>query len=360
MIAWNVFGKKFDHRDIRLHASIFGLLFLLLCACSPIRYINIETYNPASLTFPQKMRRVLIVNNAVAQQAIPFQSDDRPLLDSVKISADSTTFDFCQTLGETLAEFAGFDDVRLLNDTYRKDQQLLTAPVMTQGDVRQLCDEHNVDVIVSLDLLLFKLNTHADYVFDMWRTDVEMAGLLRVYLPNRINPLTTIELADTIIPVFELMLEKNDIGSWDIVSSFDKTNLLRESAKFLAKEARIHFMPYWNEDIRWYYIGSNARWKEASAYAVSDRWDKALEIWQILYSQASSWKQKACLASNLALSMELTGDLNEALKYAELSHQFLFEHLEKDDPTVKRHERYISVLSNRILEEQRLRLQIND
>ena len=58
--------------------------------------------------------------------------------------------------------------------------------------------------------------------------------------------------------------------------------------------------------------------------------------------------------------MELTGDLNEALKYAELSHQFLFEHLEKDDPTVKRHERYISVLSNRILEEQRLRLQIND
>jgi len=357
MMVWNVFGKKL----FRSYSLL--LLLLLFFSCSPVRYISIETRNPATLTFPPEMRRMLIVNNAVEQQEVPFESNFRQLPDSIKITADSTTFDFCLTLGETLAEFAGFDDVRLLEGGYRRDLQTFFAPTLTQDEVGLLCAEHEVDVVISLDRLLFQLKEYADYVYGMevnGMVDVEVAGVLRVYLPNRISPLTTIELADTITPVPELTLEQNDLRSWDILFSHDKTFLLRESAKFLAEEARVHFIPYWNEDVRWYYVASNARWKEASAYAVSERWDKALEIWRTLYGQSSSWKQKARLASNIALGFELTDDLNEALKYAELSHQLLSGYLGEDDLTVKRHELYARVLSHRILEEQRLRLQINN
>ena len=339
-----------------------GLLLLLL-SCSPVRYIGIETHNPAAITFPPGMKRVLIVNNAVEQQEVSFESELTQLPDSIKITADSTAFDFCLTLGETLAEFAGFDDVRLLDEGFRKDKQPFFAPALTSDEVGQLCDEHEVDIVISLDRLLFKFDEYAGFTYGLevrGVVDVEMAGILRVYLPNRISPLTTIELADTITPVTELTLTPHDVNSWNIIFSSDKTNLLRESAKFLAQEARIHFIPYWNEDVRWYYIASDSRWKEASVYADSERWDKAMAIWQTLYTRSSSWKQKARLASNIALGFELTGDLKEALKYAETSFQLLSTHLREDDTTVKRHELYIKVLSHRILEEQRLRLQMND
>ena len=341
----------------------YGLLLFVLASCSPVRYIGIETRNPAALTFPPEMRRVLIVDNAVPQQDVPFESVFRQLPDSIQITADSTTFDFCRTLGETIADFAGFDDVRLLEDGYRKDRQPLLAPYLTPDEVGQLCDEHEVDIIVSLDRLLFRLKEYEGYVYGMEAggiVDVEMSGVLRVYLPGRVSPLTTIALADTITPVPELIIEQNDRGSWNVILSPDQTFLLRESAKFLAEEARIHFIPYWNEDIRWYYVASNAKWKEASAYAAAERWDKALEIWRTLYGQTSSWKQKSRLASNIALGFELTGDLNEALKYAEQSHRLLSGQTGDDHPTVKRQDIYIKVLSHRILEEMRLQLQINN
>ena len=348
--------------------KILGLCRLaigvLTVACSPVRYIDIETRNSASITFPQDMRRVLIVNNAVAQQDVPFNSDYHQLPDSITISADSTTYDFCRTLGETIAGFAGFDDVRLLEDGLRKDQQPLSAQVMTQDDVKRLCDEHETDVVISLDRLLFQLKEYNEYYaygMDMFAVvDVAMEGVVRVYLQNRTGPLTTIELTDTTTtPAYALTVEQKDIHSHEIVFSSDKTDLLRVSAKMLADDARIHFMPYWNEDVRWYYVASGSRWKEASAYASSERWDKALEIWRTLYDRTPSWKQKARLASNIALGMELTGDLNEALNYAEQSHRLLSGHLTADNPTVERHERYVSVLSGRILEEQRVRLQMN-
>ena len=39
----------------------------LLSACSTINYVGIETYNPAEVTFPENVAKVLIVNNAVPQ-----------------------------------------------------------------------------------------------------------------------------------------------------------------------------------------------------------------------------------------------------------------------------------------------------
>ena len=44
-----------------------GGLSLLLTACGGINYVGIETCNPGEVTFPQDVRKVLMVNNAIAQ-----------------------------------------------------------------------------------------------------------------------------------------------------------------------------------------------------------------------------------------------------------------------------------------------------
>ena len=46
---------------------IFAGLSLLLTACGGINYVGIETCNPGEVTFPKEVKKVLMVNNAVAQ-----------------------------------------------------------------------------------------------------------------------------------------------------------------------------------------------------------------------------------------------------------------------------------------------------
>ena len=305
------------------------------------------------------MRRLLIVNNALSQDAVPFESTFRQLPESVTISADSTTFDFCRTLGEILAGFQGFDDVRLLDGSIRNDMSPLSTPTLGRDEVELLCDEHESDVVISLDRLLYRVNEDVRDIFGYQMQDVldvEISGVLRVYARGRETLLTTIFLADTVTPDLWYDHYNNDI--WEHLFSDSQTNLLRESARYLANEARKHFVPYWNEDIRWYYVSSQARWKEASASVISDKWDKALEIWSELYGRATTWKQKARLASNIALGSELTGNLDEALKYAKLSHQLMLDHLGAEDTSTQKQALYVDVLTSRIAEEQKLKMQM--
>ena len=333
------------------------LLIILIGSCSPYRYISIETCNPASITFPADMRRILVVNNALPQDDVPFESTIHQLPASVTISADSAAFDFCRTLGETLADFPGFDDVRLLEGCLRKDMSPLSAPNLEPHDVELLNDEHETDIVISLDRLLFRINEYAYNIFSFQMQeviDVDISGVLRVYAPGREAPVTSVLLADTV------SVADHKVGDiWELLLSTGQTNLLRVSATYLAREARTHFIPYWSEDIRWYYVSFAARWKEATAYAESEKWDKALDIWKQLYERATSWKQKARLSSNLALGAELTGNLEQALQYAKLSHQLMHDHLGADDAITKKQEVYVNVLTSRIAEEQKLRLQHN-
>ena len=339
--------------------SLFGGCFWILISCISVRYVAVESYNPATITFPANIRRILIVNNALPQEDVPFESSLRKLPEQLQITSDSTTFDFCRTLGEVLADFSNFDDIRLLEGCYRKELSPFNATTLKQEDVIQLCYEHEADVVVSLDQLLFSLHEKED-VFSFFEKqgimNVYISGMLRIYFPSLETPMTSILLADTIISDFSFI--QNNENIWDILFTVNETNLLRESARFLANEVRINFIPYWSQDIRWYYVSLESKWKEASVYAESDKWQKALNLWKTLYSRAPSWKQKARLASNIALGAELVGDLEEALEYANLSYHLMREHLGEEDSTTKNQKTYFKVLSNRITEVQKIRMQL--
>ena len=336
------------------------LLVIAICSCSPYRYLCIETLNSASITFPTEMRRVLIVNNALPQNDVPFESTLFHLADSIAISADSAAFDFCSSLGEVLADFEGFDDVRLLDGCFRnRDMSPLLAPNLERNEVEMLCEEHETDVVISLDRLLFSINEYTYKTIGIQMQEdiqVDISGVLRVYVPDREKPLTTILLTDTITP--EAGFDYDNEGILKILFSINPSNLLRVSARYMATEARKYFIPYWHEDLRWYYKSSIAQWKEATAYAESERWDKALDIWKKLYGRETSWKQRARLCSNIALGLELTGDLEQALQYAKLSHQLMHDRLGADDAFVQKQDTYINVLTSRIIEERRLQLQL--
>ncbi|MDR1102411.1 MAG: DUF6340 family protein, partial [Tannerella sp.] len=292
---------------LRLSPCIFRMFItcclwgMWLVSCSPVRYVGIETYTPASITFPRGIKKVLILNNAAPQPEVPFTSTIREQSDSLKIASDSMLVDFCRTLGRQIAESPYFEDVRLYEGSYRTDRAFASDVKLTGSEVRQLCEEHDVQAVISLDRLLFSISE------EVWKISVldalsewhvAVSGVLRTYLPGGETSLNAVYLADTVIP----RLTSDD--SWADVRLLTPEQILREVAAYVATEAYVHFVPYWREDTRWYYVSSDSRWKEAAAFAVAERWENAVVIWETLYEKATSRKAKARLASNLALGAE--------------------------------------------------------
>ena len=98
---------------MKMRSILFIGIAGLLSACSTINYVGIETYNPAEVTFPENVAKVLIVNNAVPQPEdagyeYTLQGEKQ---DTCKAKADSALFDACRTLGEAIVEASYFNDV---------------------------------------------------------------------------------------------------------------------------------------------------------------------------------------------------------------------------------------------------------
>ena len=80
-----------------MRTTLYLLMACLFSACNTIEYIGIETYNPAEITFPKNVDKVLIVNNAVPQP------DDvgytynlyGTVQDTARAHADSALYDAC-------------------------------------------------------------------------------------------------------------------------------------------------------------------------------------------------------------------------------------------------------------------------
>ncbi|MDR3269032.1 MAG: DUF6340 family protein [Tannerella sp.] len=335
------------------------LCLLLAVSCTPMRYVGIETYNPASVTFPGNTKKILIVNHAAVQPEVPFESTVRKMADGVRIAADSATMDFCRELGRKIAESPYFEDVRLYDGCFRTDQAFFSDPELTRGEVSRFCEDHDVDAVVSLDRLSFHIRENMQQVYGTniaEGMDVEVSGVLRAYLPGRERPLGAVYLSDTVSP----RLHPEEAFGIDLYALPDPREVLREVAAYVAAESHVNFVPYWSADTRWYYASSNARWKEATAYASAEKWEQAAVLWESLYEASVSWKAKGRLASNLALYAELAGRLTQALHWATLAHQHFSVHLKPENPDVKMQQLYIDVLEHRIAAEKTLRTQMRE
>jgi hypothetical protein len=332
---------------------LFITFLYVLTACSSVKFMTVETYNPAVITFPSDVRKALIVNNTIPQSQVPFAANLLKRIDTMVIASGDVATVFCRTLGERIAESPYFDDVLLYEGSFRTDSFSWREAILTPADVRRLCDEQDVDVVVSLDRLLFSVEESIGNVDDFGLPaglflNVSVSGALCAYLPERDKPLSIIYLSDTV--------SSNIVPyALDPFTPEDVRYALTEAFKGLADTYYTHFVPHWREDVRWYYVSSASRNKEAAAFMAVGKWDSAAAIWTSLYRAATSWQTKARLASNLAVCSEMTGGFVDALKWAELACQHFTEgHLAGDDRMFRLQKEYLSVLTYRMEAEQTL------
>lgn len=341
--------------------SIIGIgLSVLLTACGGINYVGIETCNPGEVTFPPQAKKILMVNNALPQ---PEDSGYTYTLlgvvqDTATAKTDSALFDLCKACGRSILDASYFEDVLLLHDPLREKGRSLSDIKLTQEQVADLCEANNVDAVVSLDKMLFSMNRKIENIgggFLSGKIKVKMNGIMRVYLPERIQPLATILIEDSVF--FEQIADNLRLLNLYLPVADDA---LRIAGDYLGDKVASYFVPHWNEENRWFYSSANSRWKEAMAYASAGNWDEAKEIWKLLYQSSSSDTKRAKLASNIALTEEMQNRLNEAYNWAGKAANLFQKSEGTESDNTKLLKAYQEVLRLRIQSDQKLNIQIGN
>lgn len=329
--------------------STFCLLALIgFTSCATINYLDIETYNPAEITFPVGVDNILIVNNAVPQPE--WSGYTFKLLgveqDTCRAKADSALVYACRMLGRAILEENYFRDVLLYNKPIRTDNEFLVDRKLSSEQVDALCRETGADAVITLDKLLFSMNKEvfshsSDFIEGDIRVDV--SGIVRAYLPNRISPLATIQTSDSLfwsesvphVSALAFVLPQPD-------------EALMIAGAYIGGKVYPNFVPYWDNETRWYYTAVSAAWKEATAYARAGKWEDAAQRWELIYNKSQKWETKAKAASNIALAYEMTGKFREAESWVGKASALWDKNAPEDDRDRKMTALYAKALTERI------------
>ena len=185
--------------------------------------------------------------------------------------------------------------------------------------------------------------------------DLKINGVVRCYLPGRERPLATVYVRDS-------LNWSETVENLEVLSYFLPlpNEVLRIGGQYIGMKTSPNFVPHWNNETRWLFKSAGARWKEAAAYAASEKWDDAASRWEYIYEYASGWKERAKAASNLALYHEMGTRLETALDWAEKSHQLFLKHGGEEYNYTKLLQLYVEALNNRILSNQKLNGQFGE
>jgi hypothetical protein len=106
--------------------------------------------------------------------------------------------------------------------------------------------------------------------------------------------------------------------------------------------------PVWLKVNRTYYIGKHEDLKNAKEYVIREDWDSAIEIWLALTNE-EDLKIANRAAFNMALASEIKGSLKTAIDWAKKAQKL----------GNKKAYNYINVLTSRLMDEEKLKQQLN-
>ena len=149
-------------------------------------------------------------------------------------------------------------------------------------------------------------------------------------------------------------IEIKEFNAWGTSHKLAKFNL--PSKRIAIKQAGIHagekygfrISPIWLKVNRTYYIGNHEDLKNARQYVKSGDWDTAIEIWLPL-TEDEDLKIANRAAFNMALASEINGKLKTAIDWARNAQKI----------GNKKAYNYINVLTSRLMDEEKLKQQLN-
>ena len=306
----------------KTHPFIIALTsILILSSCSGIKYLTVETREPAQVTLPHNVLRVVVVNNVVEQPADighNLMSIGSSTSNRVEASSDSVAIFYTEALAQFLNDENYFQRVSFYNDPIRNDEDFFQERLLDPVRMNEIRKETGADAIISLDRLIAE-TIKKEHFKQQGYTYSELTGkinsTIRVYLPTMEGKIPRVLFTDSLHWVgFDIQDGR--------AYSHEMFALREEAMKSLAVKAAEKmtyvFAPHWERQDRWYYTSASKLMREGETFVKGAEWLKAIEKWEEYFNHSSNRNKvnKAKAANNIALAYEMLGDMTEAYKWA--------------------------------------------
>ncbi|WP_139224129.1 DUF6340 family protein [Proteiniphilum acetatigenes] len=307
---------------------IIFLLALLMSSCAGIKYLTVETREPAQVNLPSNVLSIAIVNNVV-QQPDEVGHDSIPIghtqAERTKVSSDSVAVFYTEALAQFLDEEDYFQRVMYYNEPLRNDNDFFREKPVDPETMHRIRRETGADAIISLDKLIVETKKR-DHFRQQGYTYTDMTGkihsVLRVYMPTMEGKIPAVQYTDSIRwEGFDIQ----DGRAYADIMLPSRKEAIKILAVNAAEKMTYVFAPHWEMQDRWYYTLPNSLMREGEAYAKGSQWSNAIEKWEAFYNNSSKKTDKAKAASNIALAYEMMDDMGRALEWATLSNNLFIE-----------------------------------
>ena len=313
------------------YTIIIALTFaLILSSCSGIKYLTVETREPAQVTLPSNVLNIAVVNNVVQQPndiGHNHMSIGSSAANRVEASSDSISIIYTEALAQFLSEENYFERVVYYNNEIRNDNDFFQEKLLSPEKMNEIRKETRADAIISLDRLLIETDKR-DHFRQQGYTYSEMTGkinsTIRVLLPTMEGKIPRVHYTDS-LHWMGFDIQDGNAYSTEMIPSREEA--MKSLAILAAEKMTYVFAPHWERQDRWYYTSSSRLMREGESFAKSAEWLNAIEKWQEYYNNTSdkSKTKRAKAANNIALAYEMLGDMDESYKWATAANDLFVE-----------------------------------
>lgn len=324
---------------------IFILILIVFTGCTTdLIYMNVQ--EPAPVTVPKYVKKIGIINRSLVSDNIINKIDQALTLEEKNLDVEGSGYCIMSLLNG-LQKNQNFESVKVLQTDLKSSGAGVFPEPITWEEVNKICQQNDVDILFVLEL--FDTDTKISYsaVPVKIHTPLGEVSAIEQEATMLVNVKTGWRIYDgksnTILD--EYILNKNITKTGRGVNPIEaakaligKKEVVKDVATFIGEEYAMSIQPYWLNVIRDYYTRGSNNLKIAKRKAQVGNWDGAAELW---YAETTNPKRKVAKRAtyNMAVYNEIIGNLNEAITWAQTSHE---------NYRNKRALQYINILNDRI------------
>src|SRR5690554_6852061 len=172
------------------HILIILTVILIFSSCSGIKYLTVETREPAQIALPHDVLRVAVVNNVVEQpndvghNLVEIGKSD---FKRVEASADSIAIYYTEALAQFLDEEDYFQSVEFYSEPARDDSDFFQEQLLAPEKMNEVRRKTGAHAVISLDRLIFETSKREHFRqkgYSYSDLTGKINSTIRVYLPT--------------------------------------------------------------------------------------------------------------------------------------------------------------------------------
>ncbi len=289
-------------------------VLLIVISCKSYEEMHYDVLCPAEYSVSPEIKSIVIIDNSYPFNAndahIAYVDGDKVHLDTVRV--DTFTSVIISNLKQELELRQFFDTVYLDTLQYNTLKEGSLFKVFKPSEITSICDKFNVDAVLSLEGAQYSTEIIAQDMGEEYFSTMDVSSLLfwRMYDRYGDKPIYKTAQADTIFWSGVGVDINHSVSSFPAIQS-----AILELGEYMGVSFADKIVPYWEPVNRRLYKSGNPYFVSAAEWLGKNNRYEAEKLWGYIYEKGTD-KNKCRAANNIAVSMEVRGELQKAMEWA--------------------------------------------